>query len=135
VTVPAEAARLREIRQLVAAFAREQGAPDEIVDAAVLAVNEACSNVIRHAYGEEGGPLHVKGGCESQLLQFLVSDNGTPVADTSSRPEAGLGLKFIQRVADDVDIEGPGEHGTRVRMTFRLGGGEPRELPDLESLG
>jgi serine/threonine-protein kinase RsbW len=120
VTVPAEAERLTGLRRLVAQFARAHGAGTELLADVVLAVHEACSNVVRHAYGEEGGPLHLKGGCESGLLQFVVSDNGTPVADPDARPGAGLGLRLVRDLSDDFDIEGPGEHGTRVRMTFRL---------------
>jgi serine/threonine-protein kinase RsbW len=124
--VPAQADRLRELRRCVADFARANGASDDVVVAIVLAVNEACSNVVRHAYGPEGGPLHLKGGCESDLLQFLVSDNGTRVADPST-PEGGFGLTMIRRVSHAVDIEGPGENGTQVRMTFRLTGPMERE--------
>jgi serine/threonine-protein kinase RsbW len=120
VTVPAEAGRLRELRRSVADFARASGAGPDVVANVVLAVHEACANVVRHAYGEEGGPLHLKGGCQSGLLQFVVSDNGTPVAEPDARPGAGLGLRLVRAVSDDFDIEGPGEDGTRVRMTFRL---------------
>jgi serine/threonine-protein kinase RsbW len=131
VTVPADAVRLRELRRLVAQFARAYGADTDAVANVVLAVHEACSNVVRHAYGEEGGPLHLKGECESGLLQFVVSDNGTPVADSDVRSGAGLGLHLMRALSDDFDIEGPGENGTRVRMSFRLSGSATDPIPDF----
>jgi anti-sigma regulatory factor (Ser/Thr protein kinase) len=131
VTVPAEAVRLRELRRVVSQFARLHGADRDASANVVLAVHEACSNVVRHAYGEEGGPLHLKAGCESGVLQFVVSDNGKPVADPDARPGAGLGLHLVRNLCDDFDIEGPGEYGTRVRMSFRLSGSATAAIPDF----
>jgi anti-sigma regulatory factor (Ser/Thr protein kinase) len=136
VMVPADAANLAALRELVAAFARSYGADSPQIDSMVLAVNEACGNVVRHAYGPEGGPLHLKGAREGAYLQFLVSDNGTPVADPGVGSGAKLGLKLIYDLSDDVDVEGPGPHGTRVRMTFALRGEQAgqHELPDFRAL-
>ena len=130
-TVPAEASRLPELRRVVGEFAVSHGAAKDTIDSAVLAVHEACSNVVRHAYGPESGSLHVKGGCEYGLLQFVVSDNGTPVADPHARKGAGLGLELIRTLANDVDIEGPGEQGTRIRITFRLEGSATGPITDF----
>jgi anti-sigma regulatory factor (Ser/Thr protein kinase) len=135
VTVPAQAAGLGELRAAVDEFARRHGADEDARDAIVLAINEACSNVVRHAYGPDGGPLHLKARARGEFIQVLVSDNGTPVADPTG-PGAGLGLRIIKELADDVDIEGPGRFGTKVRATFSLKGARARhqELPDLDDL-
>jgi anti-sigma regulatory factor (Ser/Thr protein kinase) len=135
VTVRAEPARLRELRAVVDEFASRHGADRDARDAIVLAVNEACANVVRHAYGPQGGPLHLKARARGEFIQVLVSDNGTPVADPTG-PGAGLGLRIINGLADDVDIEGPGRSGTKLRATFSLKGAQARhqELPDLDDL-
>jgi anti-sigma regulatory factor (Ser/Thr protein kinase) len=74
-----------------------------------------------HAYDEDGGPLHLRAWSEEDRLVYLVSDNGTPVAKPAGSPGAGLGLELIRQLCDDVDIEGPGAYGTRLRMTFLIG--------------
>lgn len=134
-TVPAEARRLRELRETIDVFARRNGADADARIAIVLAVNEACSNVVRHAYGPEGGLLHLKARVRDGFIQVLVSDNGTPVAEPAV-PGAGLGMGIIQGLASDVDIEGPGPLGTKLRATFSLVGAQARhqELPDFDDL-
>jgi anti-sigma regulatory factor (Ser/Thr protein kinase) len=135
ITVPAEAWRLGELRGAIDEYASAHGADPDARDAIVLAINEACCNVVRHAYGPEGGPLHLKARVRGSFIQVLVSDNGTPVAEPTG-PGAGLGMRIIEKLADDVDIEGPGPLGTKVRATFSLTGAQARqqELPDYAGL-
>jgi hypothetical protein len=77
----------------------------------------------------------LKARVKDSFIQVLVSDNGTPVAE-STGPGAGLGMRIIGELADDVDIEGPGPLGTKVRATFSLTGAQARhqELPDFDGL-
>ena len=119
--LPAEPHLLPVIRHLDQAFASSLAVPEAKVTEILLAVHEACSNVVVHAYGEEGGALHLQASRDLHQLVVQVSDSGTPVANPESRPGAGLGLRIIRAVCDEVDIEGPGEYGTRLEMTFRLG--------------
>jgi anti-sigma regulatory factor (Ser/Thr protein kinase) len=120
VTVPADAERLTELRHAVRGYLESLGAASAICLRAQAAVHEACANVVRHAYGPEGGPLHLSGSRGEDVVEFVVSDNGTPVADPGAGPGAGLGLHMMGALADDLDVEGPGPGGTRVRLTFRL---------------
>jgi anti-sigma regulatory factor (Ser/Thr protein kinase) len=117
--VPAKPEFLREVRLLVKRFVLEAGG-SERVDDVVLAVHEACSSVVTHAYGKDGGPLHLQAWREAESLVVEVSDNGTPVADPNISPAVAIGLSLINDVCDEVDIEGPGEYGTRLEMTFIL---------------
>jgi serine/threonine-protein kinase RsbW len=120
VTVPASAGYLSCLRALTRRFAEECGAQPDTVDRAVLAVNEACSNVVLHAYGEAEGPLHVRGWRAAESLVLEVSDNGTPVAKPQPGREGGLGLELVRNLSDEVEIEGPGRWGTRLQMSFEL---------------
>ena len=119
VTVPADAAYLSQLRQLVRTYARMCGAPDERIADMILASNEACGNVVVHAYGDELGPLHLRAWLTDTGLAIEVSDNGTPVAKPVEGRLGGHGLHVIREVCDDVDIEGPGAYGTRLEMLFR----------------
>ena len=56
-TLPARSENLRTVREAISAFAASVGATGETLVDLRLAVNEACSNVVRHAYGEEGGDM------------------------------------------------------------------------------
>jgi anti-sigma regulatory factor (Ser/Thr protein kinase) len=117
--LPASPQYLLPVRQLMAQFAAEAGASSSKLADVLLAVHEACSRVVVHAY-QVVGPLHLRAWQESGRLFVEVSDNGTPVADPHVSPVTALGLGIIGQVCDDVDIEGPGEYGTRLEMTFRL---------------
>jgi anti-sigma regulatory factor (Ser/Thr protein kinase) len=118
--VPADPRKLIELRQIVRKYLSSLSASEELQQRAQVAVHEACANVVRHAYGPEGGPLHLAASRRGDRIEFLVSDNGTPVADPNAGPGAGLGLHFMGVLADDMDVEGPGPAGTRVRLTFLL---------------
>jgi anti-sigma regulatory factor (Ser/Thr protein kinase) len=120
VTVPAQGPYLHRLRQLVRTFGLDCGASDSRVTDMVLAVNEACANVVQHAYGEGGGPLHLRGWRQRDGLVFEVSDNGTPVAKPVPGRAGGLGIPLIRLLSEDVDVEGPGQYGTRLEMTFKL---------------
>ena len=120
VTVPADAGYLKQLRDLVRTFAASCGAPEERILDMVLAVTEACGNVVVHAYGDARGPLRLRASCTEAGLILEVSDNGTPVAKPRPGRLGGLGLKLIRQVSDNVEIEGPGEYGTRLEMTFNF---------------
>ena len=118
-TVPAEAHYLRQVRHLLRVFACDVSADARLADM-LLAVNEAATNVVIHAYGEGRGPLHVRACRSGEGVTIEVSDNGTPVAKPVQGRMGGRGLEVIRTVCDDVDIEGPGEYGTRLEMKFKL---------------
>ena len=55
IQVPAATASLETVRRFVEQHAREAGLPEAAVEAVKLAVDEACANVVEHAYGGETG--------------------------------------------------------------------------------
>jgi anti-sigma regulatory factor (Ser/Thr protein kinase) len=120
ITVPAQACYLRQLRDLVRSFGLYCGAPEGRVVDMVLAANEACANVIQHAYGEGRGPLHLRGWRQRDGLVLEISDNGTPVAKPVPGRIGGLGIPLIRELSEDVDIEGPGQYGTRLEIRFEL---------------
>jgi anti-sigma regulatory factor (Ser/Thr protein kinase) len=119
-TVPADADELGELRRRVRDYLVALGVSEDVRARAQAAVHEACANVVRHAYGPEGGPLELRGSRQQERVEFVVNDNGTPVADPNAGQGAGLGVRLMRALADDIDIEGPGQSGTRVRLNFEL---------------
>jgi serine/threonine-protein kinase RsbW len=121
-SLPARSENLRTVRSALSDFAASLGVPDETVADVRLAVNEACSNVVRHAYGGRAGEMRVEARrCGSSLLVF-VRDSGYGIAQASRDPGTGLGLGVASAVSSSFAMEQTKE-GTQVRLTFPL---EPR---------
>ncbi len=121
-SLPARAEGVGVVRQALA------GVADALVfDAAVLAdmkmaVTEACTNVVVHAYDErDGGALDVEMLAGDQGLTIVVRDQGVGIEAGPARndaPALGLGLPLIAALSDGFELSGQPGQGTEVRMTF-----------------
>lgn len=132
---PARYSSLTEIRQFVGAAARDGGMDDREVYAVQLAVDEACSNVIEHAYGGEGDePIEITCSPHPDRLMIILRDYGRPFdptavpqpdikADLSRRGVGGLGLYLIRKMMDEVTYEASSRAGNSLTMIKRKGGG------------
>src|SRR5690348_3696718 len=92
---PAVAEMVPAAREAVAAFARTSGASREKVDAVRLALSEALTNAVLHAYPERPGTMHVTAAVVSGELWVLVSDDGCGLRTGPTRPGLGMGLALI----------------------------------------
>jgi serine/threonine-protein kinase RsbW len=117
--------------RLVLAGVCQLGAVDEETLADLkLAVTEACSNSVRHAYEDGGsGEVEVRYELERDSLLVEVSDAGRgfrfdrPLPELGPQPDEELredemGLAIIHALADEVDV-GAGEEGRGTRIRFR----------------
>ncbi len=113
---------LKRLRQLVLSASRSAGLTMQRSYHLVLAVNEAATNVIRHAGGS--GQLEVLRDDQQRLIA-VISDHGPglPPGATSTRPDldaaGGRGLWLIREVCDRVEFE-TDPTGTRVRLEMDL---------------
>jgi len=87
-----------------------------------LAVTEAVTNVVVHAYrdrgpGDETGRVRVALTIEEGAAWVVVADEGAGMAPRADSPGLGMGLSLIASVCDDLDIE-QRRDGTRVHMRF-----------------
>jgi anti-sigma regulatory factor (Ser/Thr protein kinase) len=123
IALPARAPNLAVVRQLLSGVASAIGMPKERLDDVKVAVTEACTNVVLHAYADaEPGPLRVDAWAEPERLIVLVRDEGqgmSPRADRRS-PGLGLGLRMMATLASDLSISSEAGRGTDVWMTFSL---------------
>ena len=95
-------------------------------DAAILsdmkmAVTEACTNVVVHAYDDAAGLLEVEMLAEEPGLTIVVRDHGAGIQPRPARrgpPALGLGLPLIAALSDAFELRGSAGQGTEVRMTF-----------------
>src|SRR5213595_2684217 len=92
-TLPASPENVSVIRHVLGAFAEAMRLPDELVEDLRLAVTEACTNVVRHAY-----PPNLPGSVEisivptDELVSVVVADHGRGIGSSSDTTGPGLGL-------------------------------------------
>jgi anti-sigma regulatory factor (Ser/Thr protein kinase) len=122
---------LGSIRSLVRTWVGSWEIDEKTVEQIVLAIDEACTNAIRHAYeGRQDGSVELTLHAEQEYLEFQVSDTGLscPSECTERRPlekpevddlrPGGLGIQLIHKVFDEVDFCA-GEHGGNC-VTMKL---------------
>ena len=90
-----------------------------------LAVSEAVTNVVVHAYRDRGpadepGRVRVALGIEDEAAWVVVADEGLGMAPRMDSPGLGMGLSLIASVCDGLEIQ-QHRHGIRVHMRFELG--------------
>jgi serine/threonine-protein kinase RsbW len=117
---PAIAESVPRARSAVAGFAREAGMAKDRLEGIRLAVSEAVTNVVRHAYPGGPGCVAVTAGQASDELWVLVADSGAGHQSRSPNPGLGFGLGIIAHECDDLVITERAEGGTELRMSFLL---------------
>ncbi len=94
-----------------------------------LALTEACSNSVRHAYGEGEGHVEISFELRGDRLVVEVTDDGTGfepgeagvAGGSDDLTEGGLGIAIIRSIADEVDLGGGGNgRGSRLRFVKLL---------------
>jgi len=93
-------------------------------EAVALAVSEAVTNVVIHAYRDRDpdskpGEVHVTVTIDGEELLVSVTDDGTGMRPRSDSPGAGLGLPMIAKLADRFEVHHH-RSGTRLLLGFRL---------------
>jgi serine/threonine-protein kinase RsbW len=103
-------------------FAAAVGAGPAAVAAIKLAVSEAVTNTVLHAYrGHEApGPVELVADCDSEVIEIAVTDEGIGMVPRADSPGSGLGLPLIAQMTDTFEIEHRELGGTRLRMRFSL---------------
>jgi anti-sigma regulatory factor (Ser/Thr protein kinase) len=120
---PARADQVRLARREVEAYAREHGAVDP--DGIALAVSEAVTNVVVHAYIDAPEPGDVEVFAERHPgdgLEIQVCDDGRGMKPRRDSPGLGVGLPIVARLAQRFRVETRPGGGTAVRMFFAVHG-------------
>jgi serine/threonine-protein kinase RsbW/stage II sporulation protein AB (anti-sigma F factor) len=102
-------------------FAQSAGVSGDQLDDIRLAVSEAATNVVVHAYEGDSGQIRVDAGLTSGNLWVLVADDGYGMRPHIDSPGLGVGLSLISQVCDEFAIAKRSSGGTEVRMRFGLG--------------
>ena len=123
-TLPAVPESVPALRGALMEFARRAGASPPVLEQIRLAVSEAVTNVVIHAYvgAPEPGPVRVAAHVEDATVEVVVADEGRGMVPRLDSPGLGLGLALIAHAADNLDVHDGDPAGTQLRMTFSLGG-------------
>ena len=128
-TIPARAEYITLCRLALTGIGRLRELSDELLADLKLALTEAASNSVRHAYGanEDVGVVEIAYELHPDRLVIEVTDDGGGFDPTRApgQPdelsEGGLGIAIIRAIADDVEIGAqPGGKGSRLRFAKAL---------------
>lgn len=111
---------LAEIRAQARAFLSSAGFEECGIELMVLALDEACTNVIRHAYGHACRPVTLEMTALRTKIRFVLRDYGRTCDPSRIRSRAlddirpgGLGVHIIRHAFDSVSYM-PQRRGTRL---------------------
>ncbi len=129
--IPAKPEYITLCRLALTGISRLRPLADETLADLKLALTEACSNSVRHAYADGEGSVDIRYELHADRLVIEVVDDGEgfdpaqsgPNGDDDELAEGGLGIAIIRSIADDVEIgAGEGGRGSRLRFVKVLDG-------------
>jgi serine/threonine-protein kinase RsbW len=123
--IPAKPEYITLSRLALTGLARVRPLPDDTLADLKLALTEACSNSVRHAYGGGEGHVEISFELREDRLVVEVSDEGSGFEPEGAGrdlggddlTEGGLGIAIIRSVADEVEIRGR-DNGGGSRLRF-----------------
>ncbi|MDQ0247793.1 serine/threonine-protein kinase RsbW [Bacillus fengqiuensis] len=128
--IPAKPEYVAIVRLTLSGVANRMGFPYDDIEDMKIAISEACTNAVQHAYKEEAGEVTVGFGLFDDRLEIMVADQGVsfnfehlkqnigpyePSQDIELLPEGGLGLYLINTLMDEVKMTRSA--GSTVLMT------------------
>jgi serine/threonine-protein kinase RsbW len=127
--IPAKAEYITLCRLALTGIAQLREVRDDVMADLKLALTEAVSNSVRHAYGPDGeGHVDVTYELHPDRLGVEVVDDGAgfdpdeaPSFEGEELSEGGLGIAIIRSIADEFEIQSkPGARGSRLRFVKNL---------------
>jgi len=128
-TIPAKAEFIVLGRLALTSLARVQALSDEEVSDLKLALTEACTNAVQHAYSDDGGVVQIDYRLYPDRIVIEVSDSGGGFEPPERAPsedelltEGGLGIAIIRALADELEIGDRPGGGSTLRFVKHLSG-------------
>lgn len=126
--VPARAEYVALARLALSGLADVVGLPEELLADLKLALTEAVSNSVRHAYADGSGFVSIAYELSGTALAVEVVDDGKgfdperpPPLEGEELTEGGLGIAIIRTIADEFELRSrPGVRGSQLRFVKRL---------------
>jgi anti-sigma regulatory factor (Ser/Thr protein kinase) len=122
---------LSVIADFIALAMRQLGIDKEIILKVQTAVDEACTNIIQHAYSGKGGIIAISCALQDNDFVITIRDRGRPFdpgsvpppdleADWDQRRVGGLGIYLMRKLMDEVSYDFDAEKGNKLTMRKRL---------------
>lgn len=117
VTAQAELDQIPQIKEAIDKVMQENGFCQREVQEVQLAVEEACTNIVLHAYEGREGFIYVSVGIQKDRLEIMIEDNGPPFDPTEhitlertahdkiEGPVGGWGIGLIRTLMDEITYE------------------------------
>ena len=126
--VPARPEYIALARLALSGLADIVALPEELLADLKLALTEAVSNSVRHAYAGRAGFVSIAYELSGDALAVEVVDDGKgfdpdrpPPLEGEELTEGGLGIAIIRTIADEFELQSrPGVRGSRLRFVKRL---------------
>ena len=123
--IPAKAEYITLGRLALTGLSRLQELSEETLADMKLALTEACSNSVRHAYNGDAGTVDILYELQADRLIVEVCDEGSGFdlaedEESDELTEGGLGIAIIRSIADELDIERRDSGGSRLRFVKLL---------------
>jgi serine/threonine-protein kinase RsbW len=122
-TIPAKAEFISLGRLALTGLSHVRDLSDETLADLKLALTEACTNSVRHAYPDDGGAVEILYELEPDRLVIEVADDGpgfdyhAPAGAEQDLVEGGLGIAIIQAISDEFELrERIDGQGARLRF-------------------
>ena len=126
-TIPAKPEYITLCRLALTGISRFRDFSEETLSDLKLAITEACSNSVRHAYAEGDGAVEIRYELHDDRLVIEVADDGegfdpgTASGADDDLAEGGLGIAIIRSVADELEIGTRSDgRGSRLRFVKNL---------------
>ncbi len=128
-TLPADRAGLRRMRDALDNWLGELGAGADVRHDVLIAAWEACANAVEHAQGPASGTFDVRARHDEGVVRLEVADTGRWRVPGGPTEERGLGLPLMRGLMDRVDVV-HASGGTVVVLERRLERAEGRAAAD-----
>ena len=122
-SLPAHARNIAVVRRALEAIAEELALPRRLIEDMRLAVTEACTNVVRHAYEDDereyASDMRVDLLPSEHGMEVIVEDRGRGLGPSPDAQGPGLGLPLIAALTSALEVShGPDARGSRIVMSF-----------------
>jgi anti-sigma regulatory factor (Ser/Thr protein kinase) len=129
ITIPSHPKYLTVVRAVTGKMAEISGLADGVIEDIKLAVDEACSNVIKHAYkGNADQKIVIRFRRSQRGFEVIIEDNGHKVhpesivgRDLQDIRPGGLGVHLIKRTFDIFSFDEKKKKGNRLRLIRYIG--------------
>jgi len=138
-SIPSSTSHLAEVRSFVEAYARGAELPDEMIESFKIAVDEACTNIIKHAYqGDESYKIDLAVIIDDERFTVRIRDEGKAFKlQGYTRPDifhlakgrraGGLGVHIMRQLMDYVEYHTSGNVNEVTLVKLRNGTSTTRD--------